>query len=301
MFKTIKVPLDLQKEEVRCDLCGSDKLNFWDLARGNILNACAECGLVFTNPRIKELDVKEKLFYNEKYFASSSLKWTITEIRKRAYSREIKTLERFARGRRIFDVGCGTGAFLKCLDSSWVKFGCDVSEYGLGEAQKNGVITRKGQFEELDLDGMVFDVIQFRASLHHAYSPSRCIEKAYNCLGEGGILAITMSNNSDGLCGRLFKGYVNSYEQPHNYLFSTATLSRYLNNKGFSISHMTYPYFGTGYSSFIDVVQLPFSYLRFLYLKNTKRLNDQIKNEFSSPPFYANYINIYAKKGVTSD
>ncbi|MDP6109168.1 MAG: hypothetical protein QGF71_03715, partial [Rhodospirillales bacterium] len=135
-----------------------------------------------------------------------------------------------------------------------------------------------------------------RASLHHAYAPGLCLSRANELLGPGGIVVIAMSNNHDGVCGRLFRGHVSSYEQAHNYLFSTATLSCYLEGKGFEILRSLYPYFDTGYSSISDFLSLPFVYGKYLLLKLAGKSNAEATYDFSSPPFYGNYVNLYARK-----
>ncbi len=299
MLETRPIPSDIKLETLTyCDLCGSDRLAQWDSARSNTLSRCKSCGLVFTNPRIASSTDKDRALYTESYFQQASrMTEKLIEARRTSYRQEISALEFHTPGGRILDVGCGVGLFLECFDNvKWKKFGCDVSSYGLDEAKKRGVITFHGEFEKLEFGPQPFDVIYFRASLHHAYRPKECIEKAFSLLRPGGTIAIAMSNNVNGLCGRLFKAHVKSYEQAHNYLFSKPCLKMYLERAGFKILESRYPYFGTGYSSAEDLASLVPTYLKYLFLRFTGRLNREGTYDFASPPFYGNYVNIYAKK-----
>ncbi|MBU1627023.1 class I SAM-dependent methyltransferase [bacterium] len=220
----------------------------------------------------------------------------LINARKKSYHMEIDSLQKFVTGGQILDVGCGMGIFLDWFDDNWEKHGCDVSSYALKEAQKRGIKVYLGEFEELDFGNSQFDVVYFRASLHHAYSPQLCLKKAYELLKPNGIVAVCMSNNHDGLAGRLFKAHIKSYEQAHNYLFSKQTLRKYLETTGFKILKIGYPYFGTGYETRKDLMQLIPTYIKYLQLRLFKRLTKPGVYDFSSPAFYGNYINIFAKR-----
>lgn len=107
-----------------------------------------------------------------------------------------------------------------------------------------------------------------------------------------------MSNNVDGLAGKLFKAHVKSYEQAHNYLFLTKTLKKYFTHTDFKVLKTSSPYFGTGYSSWTDYPNFAISYIKYLYLKLSSKLNKPETYDFASPTFYGNYLNIYARKLV---
>jgi len=301
MLETVLIKEPLKMETLtRCDLCGSSNLVFWDAARSNTLSQCSSCGLIFTNPRIADSRLKDKVIYSESYFRQKSrMTPKLVAARKKSYELEIRTLEKLDLAGKILDVGCGMGVFLKCFGSEWEKYGCDVSSFALEEARKRNITTFHGEFENLDFGDRNFDVIYFRASLHHTYHPSRCIQKARQLLKPDGILAICMSNNVSGPSGILFKAHVRSYEQAHNFLFSKKVLVRYLESNGFSIDRITWPYFETGYATWKDVIMFFYLYIKYLGLQLTGRIDSQEYNDFSSPPFYGNYINIYARHSGT--
>ena len=261
MLETRPLPREIAYETLACcDLCGSEDLALWDRARSNTLSRCRRCGLVFTNPRMSQTEDKDRLLYDREYFHQKSrMTPKLVAARKLSYRSEIAELDRLMpSGGRILDVGCGMGLFLRALPDTWEKYGCDVSTYALKEAEKQNIQTYLGEFEKLDFGELSFNVVYFRASMHHTYSPRRCFEKAFQILRIGGIVAIVMSNNYGSICGRLFKGHIKSYEQTHNYLFSPVLLARYLQLSGFIVEKYSYPYFGSGYSSLRDFFTLPF-------------------------------------------
>jgi SAM-dependent methyltransferase len=299
MLETRELPTELEYKEVDCDLCGASNDNVWDLSRTNRLTKCVKCGLVYTNPRLKSVEMKDKYMYDKTYFSQQSrMTEDLVEARKKTYKLEIAKLNKlgFARG-SILDVGCGMGLFLESMNSEWDKHGCDVSSYALKEAEQRGVTTYHGEFEKLDLENHNFDVIYFRASLHHSFSPSECIAKAGKSLKKNGLLAIVMSNNCGGIGGKLFKGRVKSYEQAHNYLFTTSCLIEFLERNDMKIVDISYPYFDTGYARFTDFLKFPLYYLIYLLLKMTGMYKTKKFQNFSSPPFYGNYVSLYAKRG----
>ena len=298
MLKTIELPLDVKYEQIDgCDLCNSKRIKEWDKSRSNTLYRCNDCSLVFTNPRISDVHQKDKYLYTKNYFTRSSrMKSKMLNARKASYESELSVLGQYVSGGEILDVGCGTGNFLDVLGTGWQKSGCDVSSYALLEAKQKGIKTYKGQFEDLEFSDQRFDAIYFRASLHHSYRPALCIKKAYELLNDNGIIAICMSNNIEGISGKLFKSKVKSYEQPHNFIFGLSTLKKYLRDNNFKYLNHYFPYWGSGYHSLFDFPNLLYLYFKYLLLKITKSANKAKNYDFSSPPFYGNYINIYGQK-----
>jgi len=297
MRLTQEIEPNVEFEGIDCDFCSSKKYEVWAQSRSNRLTRCSDCGLIRTNPRIKDKDYKYKKLYDSAYFLQKN-RFTKEEkdARIKTYQKEYSSLFEIVKGGKILDVGCGMGTFLSEMKGDWNKFGCDVSEFGLQTAAQFGIKTYLGEFEELNFDIQKFDVIYMRASLHHTYSPSKCIKRAHELLNANGILALTMCSNSDGVMGKLFRGHVKSYDQTVNYLFNSKTLRWFLEKTGFEIICCEYPYFGTGYNSIRDILQFPILYSKYIYARFKKIENSINFRDITSPAFYGNYLNIYARK-----
>lgn len=297
MLITKEIGKTVELETTSCDLCGSENYVFWSRSRGNELTKCVKCGLIWTNPRIKKYQEKDKAVYNENYFLQEN-RFTKKQItaRNNVYKTEINRLERLVNTGEILDVGCGTGIFLSNFSEKWEKHGCDISSWALKEAGQKGIKVYHGEFDRIDFENKKFDVIYFRASLHHTFSPQRSLKRAYELLNDNGILAICMSSNCSGLMGKLFKGHVKCYEQATNYLFSRKTLFKYLKTNKFELMEYYYPYWGTGYESVFDIPASLLKYLIYLIALIFKKENGKFFRDLASSAFYGNYINVYAKK-----
>ncbi len=105
MLETISLPDDIQVEKVDCDQCGSNDLQRWDAARSNTLARCTKCSLVFTNPRISDIEQKDKIIYSKNYFQQRSrMTEKMIAARKKTYQSEIDALKRFEPRGKILDI-----------------------------------------------------------------------------------------------------------------------------------------------------------------------------------------------------
>ncbi|WP_320040095.1 class I SAM-dependent methyltransferase [uncultured Desulfobacter sp.] len=199
---------------------------------------------------------------------------------------EKSRIERFIPSGRILDVGCGNGKFLRVLGDAWKKYGCDVAPAAVQFVRQNRLFNvRLGLLEELDYPKQFFDVVYFRASLHHTENPRKTLEVAHRLVKPSGIVAISMSNNAAGPCGRVFKGKTRSFDYGHTHFFTPATLRKLLRLCGLQEIYTYYPYFGTGYENFADLGK---------FVRQTFRLILGRDSDLVSPPFYGNYVSMFA-------
>lgn len=284
------------RRETVCCLCGVADHEFWDRAKDITLVRCRRCGLLYVSSRPESLSEKNAAIYNEEYFfGGKNVLPKIAGAQLKSCLQEKALLERFKPGGRILDVGCGNGKFLRVLGDAWEKHGCDVSPTAVDFVRRHGICeVRLGLLEELDYPREHFGVVYFRASLHHTFNPLQTLAKARELLTPDGVLAVVMSNNAAGLCGRLFKARTRSFDYGHTHFFTTRSLGRLLTAAGFRVMHTCHPYFGTGYESLSDLAGLVVQYLRQILARGDRARLDRVL----SPPFYGNYVSMYA---VNSD
>lgn len=280
-------------KKTKCCLCGVADHVYWDTAFGLKWVKCRICGLIYCEKMNVDLSVKNDSIYNQEYFLGGKFKLPkIQGAQLKSCQMERDTLEEFKKGGRILDVGCGMGKFFRVLGNNWDKYGCDVSEAAVKYVQEGNLFNvKQGLLEELDYPEKSFDVVYFRASLHHTFNPLATLKHAAGLIKDDGVLVVAVSNNADGPCGRVFKGRTRSLDDGHTHFFTTKTLTMLLDEAGFKVAYKYYPYWGTGYERWTDFIDFVLQALRLYYRKIFGKSTDAIQ----SPPFYANFVSIYAR------
>ena len=184
-------------------------------------------------------------------------------------------------GGRIFDVGCGIGAFLSGFDKSkWELYGVDVADLAIREARSIG-INVKEYLEGYSYPNDFFDIIVFRGSIQLITCPFYVIQRCITLLKPGGHLVFLATPNSNSLYYRKFKTL--PFLTPNlNYLIpSDIMLVNALKNFGLHVIEINYPYLGGPYAN--PIKDHIFSALSFF----------GIKKKF---PFWRSSMEIYARK-----
>jgi len=264
-------------EFVGCNLCGS---NSYEKAcsYGDIqIVKCSTCGLVYRNPRLKEAFSRE--FYGGKYYEKyNEIEETISEARQALFRKALQRLENSSteRTKRILDVGCGKGHFLKLAkESGWEVDGVELStsacEYG---KNKLGITILNKSIEEARFKDNSFDAITLWNVFDHLPDPLIAAKIIRGALKEGGILMIRVPNaNFHLLTHRFFNILPMSakFKDPSiivNYGFSSKTIKEMLQKAGFKkIKVENSPLsFGDPYKSFNVSEQLTDKLKQVIYL-----------------------------------
>ena len=97
-------------------------------------------------------------------------------------------------GRKLLEVGCGTGADLAWAKRhGWDVHGLELSESAVEYARKQGLTdVRCSTFEKADLKEDYFDCIAMSQVLEHLYSPSAALKRCHRLLREKGLLLISV-------------------------------------------------------------------------------------------------------------
>ena len=113
--------------------------------------------------------------------------------------------------------------------------------------------------------------------IEHAADPIDLIKNIHKILKTHGNLIISTPNYDSGAARRFGKNYRLLHDKTHTTLFSDWMLKQLLEDYGFFIDKVDYPFFETGY----------FTEDNLLGLFDTSKV---------SPPFYGNIMTIYALK-----
>ncbi|HWI95844.1 MAG TPA: class I SAM-dependent methyltransferase [Solirubrobacterales bacterium] len=164
--------------------------------------ACSECGLAFTEPRLRPEDFA--IYYPENYSAyvprarvrGLSLGKRLDVVRLEAivrYGPYRKVLQRPPG--RLLDVGCGTGDLAAVfMRHGWQASGIEPSEQAVRFAREAGVDAVNGTLADAPWEDGHFDAIVFNHSLEHIDKPADALAEAARLLRPGGLLAVAVPN-----------------------------------------------------------------------------------------------------------
>jgi SAM-dependent methyltransferase len=111
------------------------------------------------------------------------------------FARQVRRLEGLLppSRRRLLDVGCGAGAFLRfALDQGWDAAGTDVVLTSW--AKSTGARLWEGQLASIDFGVARFDAVRFNHVLEHTPDPLAELKRARELLTGDGILLIGVPN-----------------------------------------------------------------------------------------------------------
>ncbi len=193
---------------------------------------CGACGLGMTWP-VGVPAAELTTFYPRGYWGGEG-ETDPAELR-RAQAERIEWLERFRRGGRILDVGCGAALFLRALDPArWERHGVEISEEGAAAARRAGIPVVTGEIP--DLEGAArFDAVTFWDCLEHLSDPRAHLAAARRLLAVDGVLVLSLPNFASAQVARFGPHWFALDAPRHRFHFTLETLSRLLKESGFRV------------------------------------------------------------------
>ncbi|MFA6222850.1 MAG: class I SAM-dependent methyltransferase [Desulfomonilaceae bacterium] len=236
----------IKMEYTPCDLCGSmnheiiySKIDHVTGLEFHVVEC--ECGMVFVNPMPSEECTR--LLYPSDYLTEKPFLGSL-------FREMIRLLPPMQEGsRRLLDVGCGTGHFIKFASQvGWDAEGVDFADWG---SSKNDVKIRLGNFPSMDYPGESYNVITSWAVLEHVRYPSLFFQKIGKLLDKDGAFIFTVPNvSAPGM-----KLSCDEDVPRHLWLFTPSTTKDYLLKYGMRVETILHN--GKVYRSY------PFGLLRY--------------------------------------
>ncbi len=221
-----------------CPLCGSgQKVR---VVMESALRYCRYCGVVFNTAH-------SPAGYDSSYFLDDYHRQygkTYAEDFNWIYNQGLQRINDITRfsgknevtGRRLLDVGCALGFFLKAArDRGFDVEGIEISPYAVDYCKDTyGFTVHNLPFEEFDQHGSAFDVITAWYVIEHSVTPVDVLKKIYSMLPSGGVLACAMPS----LRGPMFhlhrNQWISTHPQDHYIDFSPGSITRVLKKLGFT-------------------------------------------------------------------
>jgi SAM-dependent methyltransferase len=196
------------------------------------LDRCPQCGSLWASDARQDKDLLLRIYARtpDSYFDSQ-----VTDPRFTAFYQLLeRLLFEHATGRRILDVGCGNGAFLKALSSAWSKWGLEPSRSGAQMAVARNLIVNCGTLETCP-EPQQIDVLAALDVVEHLVNPHAFIESCKQRLAPGGLVLL-VTGDADSWAART-AGSQWSYIRwcGHVSVFSGVSLQHLLRSHGFEI------------------------------------------------------------------
>lgn len=234
-------PLPGDLVTVACDLCGSQRHTPVMKKRGALYDheftivACADCGLVFVNPRLDDASI-EKL-YDTDYYKGLGFDRTVCYEREAArpfdetqanWAFAVDTLDDALgglSGKSILDIGCGTGGLVRSLVARGADaVGMDSSAAAMKACGENGTPLADATIEGYIEAGRTFDAVTMAEVIEHTLSPRGFLQTMVRLVKPGGILYLTTGNWN---LVRHASGTPYVMPEGHIYYFTPVTMRRY--------------------------------------------------------------------------
>ncbi|MCX6640891.1 MAG: class I SAM-dependent methyltransferase [bacterium] len=202
-----------------CYVCGERSyrsLSFGYHFRERDLRAirCLNCGLIFIHPQPAQDEIAS--MYGEEYFTSANPNirphgrgdyfQSVADTKENVvYRKRLAQISRYSTGKRLLEIGCGPGHFLKMAkETGWEVAGIEISDFAAQYAREEfGLNVLTGTIDTVNLNDQLFDVIFMGDLLEHVTDPKRFLAKVGKYLSEKGILYIEIPAMTNGLYSRV--------------------------------------------------------------------------------------------------
>ena len=142
-------------------------------------------------------------------------------------------------GRRLLDVGCGSGAFLSGMRRrGWDVVGVEPDLVAADAARRSGLDVRDGMLTDAAFADDSFDAIVLSHVIEHVHDPIGLLRECHRVLRPGGTLVI-MTPNLTSVGHRRFGADWRGLEPPrHLHIFSVDALARCVERVALEVSRV---------------------------------------------------------------
>ncbi len=218
---------------------------------------CTNCGMHFTNP----IPVEEEIgayYKSESYISHSStnkglINKIYQQVRKITLNRKLKLIRRLAKGKRVLDIGAGTGHFLdKLTQSGYDAIGLEPDADARQFAKDHFSVNIQDLSELYNLEKKSLDVVTMWHVLEHVYDLQKDVKQISELLKGDGVLVIAVPNMGS-YDAKYYKEYWAAYDLPiHLYHFTPNDIKNLFSKFGFDLVEVLPMKFDSYYISMLS-------------------------------------------------
>jgi len=202
------------------------------------ITECIECGLKFTNPRIKEEKIGD-YYKSEDYISHSNTnKGLINKlyhlVRNYQIKQKEKLISKICENKTLLDIGCGTGDFINyCKGKKWSVSGLEPDKKARSYAENNFKLNVYPGLKSIKNNTV--DVVTMWHSLEHIYNLKDDLNSISQLINKNGHLIIAVPN-SDSYDAKYYKTFWAAYDLPiHLYHFNKKNIYDIAKAFGFTV------------------------------------------------------------------
>jgi 2-polyprenyl-3-methyl-5-hydroxy-6-metoxy-1,4-benzoquinol methylase len=193
---------------------------------------CAECKLVFVNPRDDQGDILGQ--YVDDVSSPVSYYQNSAHVDSLIFEKRLDWIETVVPKGTLLDLGCSVGTFMDvAAPRGWKVAGIDANPHALGLARDKGHKTFHGLLGPdliATLEPKEFDLVCLNDVVEHFPNPLESIKVVRSVIKSGGYLCLN-TPNFDSIVARTFQ----IKPKEHIFFFDKDTLTRLLRQAGFEI------------------------------------------------------------------
>jgi 2-polyprenyl-3-methyl-5-hydroxy-6-metoxy-1,4-benzoquinol methylase len=226
------------KKEIRCNLCGSSVYRILCSEGFYKILCCSQCELTFLDSQPSDEEINS--IYSERYYLNNYLRYQ--DVRLNYFRERVKEIEKITDGRKIIDIGCGVGYFLRVAkERGWKVGGVEPSKFA-AEYGKNefGLQIENKHFLDISLKEN-YDVVTFWDVIAHTRNPLGHLRLANQILSNSGLVVVKSPNRPQVLfyIASVISKIIESRGLLHIpaqlYHFTPKTMEKMLDKAGFEI------------------------------------------------------------------
>lgn len=228
---------------ISCPSCKTKKYEKIFVKRGYTFVRCKKCGLVYTNPQVKN-ELVENFYSGKKSKAEKTtdmwhsimLKERKSKWRSDYYNDLIKKIKNYKKKGNLLDIGCGIGQFLEVAKkNNFNTHGLELSKVGYDYCIKNNINVFQENIFSKNLKKNSFDIITALGVFEHLTNPLESMIRCRELLKNKGLISLIVPNMYS-LYNMILRDKSVTFDgKEHMIFFSMESLNYFLKQLNFKI------------------------------------------------------------------